>query len=61
MGVYQLSRSQLDQLKEAYLTRLMEAQDECPSYGELVDSHEISDEFIISVYSMHEFSEDDFW
>ena len=60
MRVFQLSRHQLDQLKEAQLVNLFEAQSEYPTYGELVDSCNISDEQIFAAYSLCEFSDDDF-
>lgn len=61
MTVRELSREQLDELKQNHLTRKMDEAGESPSYGELAEASEkISDEEIFDEYDGTEFSPDDF-
>lgn len=55
--VYDLSRDELDELKEAYAVQL--ATDGI-SYGELLESHEMPDDIIFNHYAGIMFSDDDF-
>lgn len=63
MTVRELTRDQLNNLKQSYLVDAMDAADgRSPSYGELADASEtISDEEIYSAYDGVEFTEDDFF
>lgn len=62
MTVKELSREQLNELKQSYLCDLYEAKGKAPSYGELawVDVL-ISDREIFSVYEDVSFTNDDFF
>lgn len=70
MSVYELNREQLVELKQAYMTELvnegtyaeiMGTDNDEPSYGELLAADMlISDEFIQNYYGGYTFSEDDF-
>jgi hypothetical protein len=61
MNVHELSREQIDELKQSYLTEKMDAEGETPSYGELADApQDITDEEIFERYEGTEFSNDDF-
>ena len=55
--VYDLSRDEMDELKEAYVEQL--ATDGI-SWGELSESHEIPDDIIFNHYAGIIFSDDDF-
>lgn len=61
--VYDLSREQLDELKQQYVCQLYEDGDvlESPSYNELADSQQIPDEVIFEHYDGIMFSDDDFF
>jgi hypothetical protein len=61
--VYDLSREQLNELKQAYVCQLYEDSDvlESPSYGELVDSEQIPDSVIFEHYDGVSFVDDDFF
>lgn len=63
MTVRELTRDQLNQLKQNCLVDRMDAADgNSPSYGELADASEtISDEEIYSAYDGVDFTEDDFF
>ena len=56
--VYDLSRDELDELKEAYAVQLDE---DGISYGELLESHEIPDDVIFTHYAEISFVDDDFF
>lgn len=55
--VKELSRSELDELKQSYLFDTVEN----PSYGEIADSINITDSVIFEHYTGYRFSDDDFW
>lgn len=57
MDVRELSREQLDELKQAYVCETVD----CPSYGELADAVDIPDDVIFQHYSGIDFVMDDFW
>jgi len=57
--VYDLTREELNELKEAYLIQI--AEDEELSYGELCESERIPDDIIINHYAEIIFSSDDFF
>ena len=63
LTVYDLTREQINQLKEAYLDQhLQETCDECASYGEIANAGEIVDDWLIyDAYADTLFSPDDFW
>ena len=63
LTVYDLTREQINQLKEAYLDQhLQETCDECASYGELENAAEIVDDLLIyDAYADTLFSPNDFW
>lgn len=62
MTVHELNTDQMNQLKEDMITRRFLQSDDAPSYGELLDSHEmISDEEVFKEFDNYTFSEDDFW
>ncbi len=59
--VKELSRDQLVELKQNYLTEKYEEQGEGISYGELAEADDIvSDEEIFEAYAGYSFSDDDF-
>lgn len=62
MTVSELTREQLVQLKQSYLTEhLLEVEDREPSYGELADADEIvPDAIIFEAEAATVFSPDDF-
>ena len=61
MTVYELNREQLIELKQAYLTRVLDERGESPSYGELASADEIiSDDEIYEAYAGTDFVRDDF-
>lgn len=62
MTVSELTREQLVQLKQSYLTdHLLEVEDRTPSYGELADADEIvPDAVIFGAEAATIFSPDDF-
>lgn len=57
MTVYELNRDQLDELKQSYVCEKVD----CPSYGELADAVDISDEVVQEYYADYEFTSDDFF
>lgn len=57
--VYELSREELDELKEAYIIQLNE--DGGTSYGELLAAHEMPDDIILEHYAGIGFVDDDFF
>lgn len=59
--VRELSRDELSELKEAYLMQHLDEAGESPSYGELFESHDISDEIIFEHYDGISFEDEDFW
>lgn len=63
MYVRDLSRAQLIELKERYLTNaLLELENRTPSYGELADADNIvDDQIIFDAYAGTMFSADDFF
>ena len=63
LTVYDLTRDQINQLKEIYLDQhLQETCDRCASYGELVSAADIVDDWLIlDAYAGTVFSPDDFW
>ena len=61
MTVNELNREQLDELKQGYIVDLMKEFGETPSYEELVQSQNISDEKIFSHYKNVIFNNDDFF
>ena len=60
MTVRELSRDQLNELKQAYAARLAETGEEI-SYGELVEAIEIPDDVIFNHYDGILFTDDDFF
>lgn len=58
MTVHQLSRDQLNELKQSYLN---ETCDESPSYEELAEACNIPDELIFEHYDEYDFVNDDFF
>ena len=61
MNVKELSRDQIEELKQEYLTRKMDENGETPSYEELALADQtISDDEIFEEYAGTEFSPDDF-
>ena len=62
LTVYELTRDQIQDLKAAYLDRLLqETENRGASYGELADADEIiTDNEIFSEYAGTTFSPDDF-
>ena len=59
--VKELTRDQLVELKQNYLTQKMDEKGESPSYGELAEADQtITDDEIFSEYDGTMFSEDDF-
>ena len=60
MTVRELSRDQLNELKQAYAARLAETGEEI-SYGELVETTEIPDDVIFNHYDGILFTDDDFF
>lgn len=61
MTVYELSREQLDELKQAYAVQLAETDGNVIGYGGLADAAEISDDVIFHHYDGIMFSSDDFF
>ena len=62
MSVQELSRDQLTCLKQAYLTEMLDAQGESPSWGELAEADDIiSDESVFDEYEGVVFTPDDFF
>ena len=63
LTVYDLTRDQINQLKEIYLDQhLQETCDECASYGDLANAADIVDDWLIfDAYADTVFSPDDFW
>ena len=57
MTVHELSRDQLDELKQNYVFETVEN----PSYGELADSVGIPDEVVFDYYAGIRFVNDDFF
>ena len=57
MTVYDLNESQMEELKQAYVTQIS---DDGISYGELAAAAEIPDDIIYNHYDGVIFSEDDF-
>ena len=60
MTVRELSRDQLNELKQAYAAQLVETEEEI-SYGELVEATEITDDVIFNHYDGILFTDDDFF
>ena len=61
MTVQELNRDHLIQLKQQILTERMDAEDDCPSWGELADADSlISDEDVQSEFAGTMFTTDDF-
>ena len=60
MTVRELSRDQLNELKQAYAARLAETGEEI-NYGELVEAIEIPDDVIFNHYDGILFTDDDFF
>lgn len=56
MTVHELTRSQLSELKQAYLCELFQN----PSWGDLADAEDVPDDVIFEHYSGIEFVPDDF-
>lgn len=62
MTVQELSRDQLIELKQAYITEKNDEVGEGTSWGELADADElISDKEIFAAYECYSFSNDDFF
>lgn len=61
MTVYELSREQLDELKQAYAIQLVEIDGDVIGYGILADAAEIPDDVIFQHYAGIMFSPDDFF
>lgn len=62
MTVQELNRDQLIQLKQEMLMERMDAEDDCPSWGELADADSlISDEDVQSEFAGIIFTTGDFW
>jgi len=65
MTVYDLSREQLNELKQTYATQLSDCGDDEEvlgiSYEELADAEELSDEVIFNHYDGMVFTNDDFF
>ena len=62
MSVYELNEDELNQLKEDYIIRLLnEEENRCPSWGELLDSHDIDNKVIYEEYGHISFVKEDFW
>lgn len=60
-SVRELSREQMEELKQNYLSKKMDEKGESPSYGELAEASTIiTDEEMWEVYGDTEFSDDDF-
>jgi hypothetical protein len=57
MAVNELTREQLNELKQAYATEVVGA----PSYLDMLEAEEISDSVIFDYFSGVEFCADDFW
>ena len=60
MNVRELNRNQLNELKEHYLTQKLYNENKDVSYGELLESHNISDSVIFDEYDGINFYNDDF-
>ena len=60
MTVRELSRDQLNELKQVYAAQLTETGEEI-SYGELVETTEIPDDVIFNHYDGILFTDDDFF
>ena len=62
MSVYELSRDQITELKQTYLTNhLLEVEDRQPSWGELANADEIvSDAMVFETYDGVNFCDYDF-
>lgn len=60
MTVRELSRDQLNELKQTYAAQLAETGEEI-SYGKLVESTEIPDDVIFNHYDGILFTDDDFF
>ena len=60
MTVRELSRDQLNELKQVYAAQLAETGEEI-SYGELVEATEIPDDVIFNYYDGILFTDDDFF
>lgn len=60
--VHDLTREQLNELKQAYVCQLYEDRDvlESPSYDEMADSQQIPDDVIFEHYDGISFTDDDF-
>lgn len=56
MTVRELTRDQLDQLKQAYICELMAD----PSWGDLTDAQDLPNDIIFEHYDGIEFVDDDF-
>lgn len=61
MTVYELSREQLDELKQAYAIQLVEIDGDVIGYGRLADAAEIPDDVIFQHYAGIMCSPDDFF
>lgn len=62
MTVYELNREQLTELKQAYLTRVLDERGESPSQYELANIDDyVSDEEIFDEYAGTDFVPDDFF
>ena len=60
MTVRELSRDQLNELKQTYVAKLAETGEEI-NYGELVEAIEIPDDVIFNHYDGILFTDDDFF
>jgi hypothetical protein len=62
MTVYELSRDQLIELKQAYITEKNDEVGEGTSWGELADADElVDDKEIFAAYECYDFVNDDFF
>lgn len=60
MTVKELSREQLDELKEAYIIEMAEKTGAKVYMSDLIEAHDIIDETVFEYYAGVEFSDDDF-
>ena len=62
MGIFELTRVQLIELKQAMLFARLDKVGRCPSYGEIADvDNDISDAAVYEEYADTIFSMDDFF
>lgn len=59
--VKELTNDELNELKEGYACLMNEEDEEGTSYGELIESHNISNEIIFEYYEGMTFVEEDFF